>query len=311
MPALHGPCGPRSPLLNGLTVSRPGFAFPGCVSFHAAATLLCRKAMVISLMTLAAKPFDRQRILISRRMVRIEKVTRCLSAAARTVVGLRKFAVPNRISYASARPLLDGVANKLLSDCMPPLTLGADTDTACLIAPTRLCHIDVESLGWLGFATAGALIHGAAPAAAFEKEMPGAAETLGDSPPPAIPPADAPAPVGEMRLDGGPILPGRTLSRSRSKGPLIQGPRNKLPAAELLSPAQRPSVTSPLEAHPFIPTVGRASPFMSGLRCSPGCASLRDGRVQLVRGAVSPAVTPLVRPWCTAAGGCRCREIER
>src|SRR5216683_1925797 len=37
-------------------------------------------------------------------------------------------------------------------------------------------------------------------AAAFEKEMPGAAETLGDSPPPAIPPADAPAPIGEMRL---------------------------------------------------------------------------------------------------------------
>ncbi len=76
---------------------------------------------------------------------------------------------------------------------------------------------------------------------------------------------------------------------------------NKLPAAELLSPAQRPSVTSPLEAHPFIPTVGRASPFMSGLRCSPGCASLRDGRVQLVRCAVSPAVTPLIRPWRTAA----------
>src|SRR5713101_5994523 len=34
------------------------------------------------------------------------------------------------------------------------------------------------------------------------KEMPGAAETLGDSPPPAIPPADAPAPAGEKRIGG-------------------------------------------------------------------------------------------------------------
>jgi len=34
------------------------------------------------------------------------------------------------------------------------------------------------------------------------KEMPGAAETLGDSPPPAIPPADAPAPEGEKRIGG-------------------------------------------------------------------------------------------------------------
>ena len=38
------------------------------------------------------------------------------------------------------------------------------------------------------------------------KEMPGAAETLGDSPPPAIPPADVPAPTGEMRLSSSPKI---------------------------------------------------------------------------------------------------------